>query len=847
MFHPSRWYAAIIAVVIVISVWPMFTGHLINSSMRLPFPNEYSALNDWFASQPVDGRVAELPMPTFWAWNYYTWGYQGAGFIWFGIPQPVLDRDFDRWSGYNEQYFREISYAVYAQNLPLFESVLQKYQVRYLLFDKHVINPGKGVDPKMMYLPEITAMLKQSHHIRLAKVFSKDIAVYTVDLSPTTQGTPNPGFVSAQTVKSQVNPQMTLGYQDWAYQTRSPYITSAQVFEGLPFVQYLFRNFLGLGDMVVTSKLNVSHNNYALSLDQPKIAAPIQIPDYLSQENYLPADVYVKQSVTGVTVKLVYGVPWPHNNANRPASTVLLNAPQIPTGMVLSVDQSTPLPIDRLSDNFTLVGRVTLTTKTPNTIGLYPTQTTTTAYIDPVATPLIPELCGNTDVGQVFGIDQFAGPRALTMYSTNAVACVTVPLQNVLAKTGHNPTDSQCQLVQIDFDYTTKNAAIPYYCLYDVTLQQCAYTSFGNPVQLVTSPNHFYDSVALTPEQLSRYRLRLFLDAVNSHEEKQLTYQNIQFSFYKPSATATVTPIDMKLARQNASFLLQPTNDIRLDGFFPETNRAIVTDITRVKRRPESCTTIVPDAFDRQVKTQGRDRFVEYTAVNGSSCDHFDYPTLTHDRGYIVAIYARNVAGLPLRVCLANNYSKRCDIYTDLSPSLTFAKDYIYLPPDTSPGTGFDVNIDNVSIGHLQSINQIKTVEVLPIPAHWLGSLALTKPGIAGTTAQPTIVNQSQPLSFFATATLQTTDQTPILLSFSQAYESGWLLFRMTNGIPILVFGQHVLANNWANGWLVTQPGGEQVSYVIFFWPQLLEFFGFGLLIALVAVIWHKKRRQIVA
>src|SRR5581483_12472536 len=101
--------------------------------------------------------------------------YQGAGFLWFGIKQPLLNRDFDRWSSYNEQYYREMSYAVYTQDPTLLQKVVSKYNIHYLILDTSIIAPEN--DPKILFYKQIQALLSRSPHIKKIATF-KTIFVY---------------------------------------------------------------------------------------------------------------------------------------------------------------------------------------------------------------------------------------------------------------------------------------------------------------------------------------------------------------------------------------------------------------------------------------------------------------------------------------------------------------------------------------------------------------------------------------------------------------------------------------------------------------------------------------------
>lgn len=58
----------------------------------------------------------------------------------------------------------------------------------------------------------------------------------------------------------------------------------------------------------------------------------------------------------------------------------------------------------------------------------------------------------------------------------------------------------------------------------------------------------------------------------------------------------------------------------------------------------------------------------------------------------------------------------------------------------------------------------------------------------------------------------------------------------------------HVLVNNWENGWLLRAPEGRKI--VIVFWPQYLEYVGFALIIlTFMGILLYrgKKKKRAVA
>ncbi len=70
-------------------------------------------------------------------------------------------------------------------------------------------------------------------------------------------------------------------------------------------------------------------------------------------------------------------------------------------------------------------------------------------------------------------------------------------------------------------------------------------------------------------------------------------------------------------------------------------------------------------------------------------------------------------------------------------------------------------------------------------------------------------------------------------LILSQAYHPGWVAFTLDTGSWKLETLEHVLVNNWANGWQLdpkTLTLSNSKTLYIFFWPQLLEYLGFGML-----------------
>ena len=130
-------------VLIFIYALPVFLGLFFYPSIRLSIPKDYFDVISYFKSQPPNARIMTLPQSSFWNWLYYRWGERGSGFAWYGIEQPMLERPFDPWSNYNEQYFNEIVYALQTEDKVLFKNIINKYDISSILIDENIIQSSK--------------------------------------------------------------------------------------------------------------------------------------------------------------------------------------------------------------------------------------------------------------------------------------------------------------------------------------------------------------------------------------------------------------------------------------------------------------------------------------------------------------------------------------------------------------------------------------------------------------------------------------------------------------------------------------------------------------------------------
>ena len=250
--------------------------------------------------------------------------------------------------------------------------------------------------------------------------------------------------------------------------------------------------------------------------------------------------------------------------------------------------------------------------------------------------------------------------------------------------------------------------------------------------------------------------------------------------------------------------------------------------------------------------------------MDANNCFDLDLSHLSHRLGYLISVEARYKQGKSLLAALNNNQSQRADFETYLPEKTTLTSSYFIQPPMEYFGTGYSLHFDSISIGRVRTVNDLARVRVNPIPYRFLTRLKILKCNI---NPQPTTnnlklisVDHPNPSYYHITYNReQITNNNSTTLVLSQSFDTGWHAYdisdqnsefriRLSRIFPF-IFGKelkdHVLVNNWSNGWnlpnsefsLPAGKAGNQNSgpttIVIVYLPQYLQYLGFVLLISL--------------
>ena len=237
---------------------PVFAGNFFYKNIRVDIPESYFELTEFFKTQPKATRIATLPQPSFWGWVYYQWGVRGSGFVWYGLPQASLEGAFYPWSRQNENYFWEISEAVYNNDIGALNSVFDKYAVNFLIVDESLISP---FSPKALQTNNLLKMIDLSRRLKLVALYG-DIRVYRFLNSNRIDN-----FIAINQNLPNIGPVYNWNDADQAYSDLGTYYSGNETLDSY----YPFRSlFSGRSQIELEFKIEETENSISFISDLPQ-------------------------------------------------------------------------------------------------------------------------------------------------------------------------------------------------------------------------------------------------------------------------------------------------------------------------------------------------------------------------------------------------------------------------------------------------------------------------------------------------------------------------------------------------------------------------------------------------
>jgi len=791
----------VISCLLVIYILPVFSGNFIHPFMRVRIPAEYF---DVFKTlQKVDaGRVANFPVASPWGWVYHDWygnlapSFQGAGFLYFGMTQPILERDFDRWNPLNEQYYREISHSVYSKDIEEFKNVIKKYDISHLLIDTSVI--GAGSDKKSLYLTELFTMfdqLKKEDFIIQKDSFGSFLTLYEVKNKRSVITT----LPIAADVTAYTNPY----FKDILYEKFGDYISDSNEKLNLNFpLNNFIDNEFKVGNENISTKddtinLNLPKNTYTIDgTSYHQTSIPTSVIANIAQEN----------GSNILTLNLYPSTPIFDNNSLLSPIKGSFEYPQAINPILLVNKQVFSIGSLR-QDTPTVVGTSFLNTSS-NQIAIFDPKQNALDY--PISN--VPFSFGYCDGENNSDLNILARPDSLvlTRPKQNSV-CISIPLYFI-----NTPKSSSSVLVDVRFSLNNLSRLTA--CLANSTNGICT-----DHLPLENTNGTTTIRFGVNKNELSNTTLILTIDKGN----QVLSLANLHAKSFQ---SISESQLDSTFFSHQA---LPPFHAVTLPR---ETNMNYYVNATTQKTEND-CKN--PQNIATKVFVPSNNSY-NYISKIGSFCDHFSFPSLPHSLSYLVYIKSHNIEGLPMTFCITNYTSRRCDIYSKLSKFKTPSEDVFLLAQSDVNGTGYDINIENIGIKGTPAKNAFYSATIVPIPFTFLSHIK------SGTTSTTVFKGKITSKTFYnpLLITANVVDS-PSLITLSYAYDKGFHAYAIDcdNGIlcalSLLVrpfIGnelQHITVSSWKNGWVVPNSGTILITFV----PQYLEYVGLFLVAIFMTII----------
>jgi len=762
---------------------PAFSGNLIGQNVRVSIPDEYFELFQYMDTQNASERIANFPQYDFWGWLYYDWGYRGSGFLWHGLRQPLLDRAFDVWEKNSQNYYEDISTALYSNNQNLFENTIDKYSIDWILIDKHVIAPESRIDTGNKKLENF---LSSSSKFQLVKNFNNQIYLFKTDNSKKVHNSLSLGDLSHTLypfAKTDLRPNT-----DWI--DKANFISVTKDLTGLAKTN---------SSLAIPSLTN-SENELPISVDYQKIGSSLNI-----RLSHITPTLFVDgRQIDIISEPKIVSIPL----TNSSESFILqLNDRYFPLNL--------PAEVPNFTDYYPLTS-LYLPAKEDFKISLYDTSEADSFSLTSILSQSEPVQCYTHKANRK--IEKIVTPTSISLLGTDVVGCLSTAI----------PKISPTSLISYSFTYSSSTLTSANVNISDESLNA------NNPTQsLETSANPKRVQLFANPSSENQ-QINLILEAEDTKSLQEITYKDINVASHPLLFSEKFTLSNIK----DQTFPLGEESQT-LQISFPITSTDL--DIRQIPNSnslfPESknCDQYNKGMTSKTITSEG----ILYQSQNAIECDNLNLRHFPHDLNYLISFDTRLITGLPMTVCLENYTTRRCDVFERLKNTDTVQ--YLIQPianPEESPG--YSLHFFNQSIGLRPTASLLKSLSIRPIPLHFLENISIENSTGPIENKKP-VENTKRHNEFFYTLSLKNSSSEH--LNLYQTKSTGWQAIEVSSNdyqlpawelIGKIIFNYPKLgklAHNdttvWHNSWNL--PPGEH-HLAIIYTPQYLEFLGFAII-----------------
>jgi len=776
----------------VYQVKPLLDGHLIHQELKQEIPNAYFELFDFFDSEPAEGRIARFPVATFWGWDFNSWQYRGSGFLWYGIRQPILDRAFDVWNRENEEYYWQIRNAVYQKDPLQLKEVLQKYQIKYALLDESVVLAGSNNQDTLMFT-ETKQLLEQ---IGAKQVFGQDfLSVYKIPHAPER-------FVFAPETYVKAD---LIGFgsrADKIFSEYGPYLSGASSSIIYPFWDLNSEVPSGLSfkkDLAGNDRLFVKHDlgkegDFKLvvpALEKIKVGAQISYADQSLEMDFLLPELRAGAQTISF----------------KGDSPVFLNLNQSFNRVLVVVNNQISDSLQSGEDQY--LNNISVSENSDIDVAIFNAESEPRLVSDSLLTSKF-NVCWQREgtVGN-FTINQKSDE--LNIKTQDQVACTSMPLVRNLQ------IDS---VLEFNLPFKSESGASPHFCIIEEGQDDC-----------LNSEVYYQTPTSKNWAEVSR---KVFLEAGKSYwvvvagRPPEIIGENWEISykqpFYKLMPLVASVQVDSEIVPMLGSELVFDLNlrDGQFELSYPLVGQKL-DFATQGRFEPKNCDLFERGEVSKSISSEG----VLYEAGDwGASCDYVNTDISTKWE-YVLHLSGINTEGRSLKAYLYNPTLKLNELEV-LAGQDTFSEIYAFGGWANYKEDNYVLNLETRSFGPNESKNILKSVQIYDLPISWLSSWRL----IPNTQVEYQNNLTVESVSKYGTFIYKVKTKGEGILALSQSYDKGWVAISQAKVLS------HYELNSWANAWEVSSS-----TIYLFYWPQLLQIAGFGLLVlVLLKILIFDKR-----
>ena len=815
-------FSTVVMVALIYLGWPAFQGYFYYDRLKLHIPQEYFQLFELMNKPENQGRIALLPQPSLFGWEYTSWGYRGSGIIWQGIANPTLHRAFDPWSQASESYFNELTYAIQRSNEQGLKEVFDKYDVAFALIDTSIIAPGQG--EAILKIPETTAMIND---IGAKEVF-REGALTLFDLR---RGETTHPYVQLPQMIQSAQGDTSYARKDVIFADHGFYMNDDAIERIYPFADLMREEVDGITYTPTDDdalKVSVMREIPATT-EQSKLVIP-EIP--LDSAISVPLRLQYQGSEILLTFKTPIDVKVDEQSVDLPGLPQLFVRTDQPYQEIRVELNSQVVELSQGEESTTVIP---LLAKQPFTVKVYDESQRRSMDLQKAFLESDFNQCWTREGADWEFESKTLGERWV-LRTKDAAVCTTLKL-------GQFGRD---MLVTVSVPFRSDTGARPHFCViaeggnYQCEHDDIFYTSNTSStwvdetrqMTLSGDKNYLMDVVARPSD--------------NAGEEWEIEYQAPKVEFIPLVTSVSFSPDVWKdFMGENRIVLEGGAKKLNLE-FIQNPLRTDVTVQGRITR--DNCDVFKRGWTERSTTAEG----VSYrTGQKGALCDFFEPNGVSSEKSYLLRVVGDNRKGRGLKVYVHNNATDHNDVEVLLGEE-HFDRTVTLFPVSGIEDRGFLMTTEARSFGEEESEVLLKNIEAYETPLSWLARWVIT----AGEDSHASSVNsdveliETQKIGPYLYSLKARVLSEKGMLVLTQGFENGWKAYIVSNtqsqGIARLFpqlggkrIHEHVLVNGWANGWLI---GQGTHSVVMVFMPQYLEYLGFLILAGLLVILLFPGR-----